>query len=69
MLRAALSLLSRSHMWATLSAAIVLCALRYGPTLLASTLPEAIRPAPSDITKINPRQLADALDEIRGALE
>jgi len=69
MLRAAVSLLSRSLMWLTLSAAIVLCAMRYGPALLASTLPEAIRPATSDIAKITPQRLADALDEIRGALE
>ena len=56
MLRAAVSLLSRSLMWMTLSAVIVLFALRYGPTLVAQTLPEAIRPAPNDIAKITPQR-------------
>jgi hypothetical protein len=68
MLRAALSLLSRSLLWMTLSAVIVLCAMRYGPTLLAQTLPEAIRPAPSEVAKLTPQRLLDALKEIRGAL-
>ncbi len=69
LVRTAVALLSRSLLWLTLSAAIILCALRYGPTLVASVLPEDVRPAPGDVAKITPQQLVDALKDIRGALE
>jgi hypothetical protein len=52
----------------TFSAVIILGALRYGPTLLASTLPEDIRPKATEIAKVTPQQILDALKGIRGAL-
>ncbi len=69
MLRAALSVLSRTLLWMMFSALLLLGALRYGPTLFAAVLPEDIRPAPEDIAKVTPQQILGALKEIRGALE
>ena len=67
--RTAVAVLARTFLWMTFSAVLILGALRYGPTLLASALPEDIRPKPAEIAKVTPQQILDALKEIRGALE
>ncbi len=67
--RTAVAVLARTFLWMTFSAVLILGALRYGPTLLASTLPEDIRPKPTEIAKITPQQILDALKGIRGALD
>ena len=69
MLRAAVSLLSRVFLWMTLSAVLMLGALRYGPTLLAGVLPEELRPEKSENQKMTPHRVLDGLDLIRGALD
>ncbi len=69
MLRAAGSLLVRSALWMTLSALIVVAALRFGPTLLAQALPEDIRPKPADVATMTPQRILDGLKDIRGALD
>ncbi len=67
--RTAVALLSRAFLWMTLSAVIVLGAMRYGPTLLLPVLPAEIRPSPSDTAKMSPQKIIDGLKQIRGALE
>jgi len=54
MLRAAVGLLSRAFLWMTLSAVLMLGALRYGPTLVAGALPEELRPKGAEVGEMTP---------------
>ena len=69
MLRAVLSLLYRSILFMLLGAMIVVVSLRYGPTLLANTLPADMRPDPATLSEMTPDKVIRDMHNIRGALD